>query len=469
MKQKKGFPGLLWLFGRDKGLPPHLAYLEQERPAGFWGFVREHRFAVIIVVVALVILLADVLSFGQGVAVRPLAKGELLPGLKLGRVLNNGPGSVDLGDYRDRLLILDFWSTMCGTCIEEMPGVAALQQRYPDQIKVIAIDFEAAARVEAFYGRRPELKALGIPVVVGDTLLKRLFPHRFEPHVVWIDHGRFVAATSGEQLTAKTVDSVLAHRVSGLRDKVDLAEWDQRHPAFNLSMAGPLRSLAPVYGSVFTGFVRGLLPRTGMVRDSVSGGDRWYFMNQDLASLYAYALQSPLPRVANRRLLLLKDSSIYLNNGAELAADWDEKHGYTFEVTVPAGTGRERVMAQLLLALRNNLGLEGRLEERVVDCLVLRKIAGPDMKSVVRSGQATDLRSLAFLLNKIPGSPPVVDECGKVADFNIALPADAASLKAWQTHLKSYGLRLVKGRRRLAFFVLEQADSSFKPNLNPIL
>jgi thiol-disulfide isomerase/thioredoxin len=476
MKLKIRFPGKLWPFGKDSKLPPQLAYLaEHDPPPTVRQFVMEHRFALLIVAVALIILLADVLSYGQNGKKKPLAKGQLLPELTLTPVLNNPSTSIRLSDYNDRLLILDFWSTICGTCIEEMPGVAALQKRYASQIKVVDIDFEPAARVEAFYGRRPELKTLGIPVAVQDTVLKMLFPHRFEPHVVWIDHGRYVAVTGGDQLNAKTVDSVLAKRISRLRDKADPAEWDQRRAAFNLSVAKPLQALAPVYTTIFTGFVKGLLPRAGMAKDSITGGERWYFVNQDLASLYSYALKSPLPRQANRRILALRDSCIYLNATNELQADWDEKHCYTFETTVPEGTTREQVLAQLLLSLRNNLGLECGLKKRAVDCLILQragKMYRQKKKISMSYGQTTDLRSLAFLLNKIPGAPPVVDECGKAGNFNIALPANPNDLHAWQAHLKSYDLRLVKGKRCLQFFVL--TDHGHKagapiPNTEPIL
>ena len=55
-----------------------------------------------------------------------------------------------------RPLLVNFWATWCVPCREEMPSLAALARRAPDQLVVLAIDVgESRARVGRFLERYP--------------------------------------------------------------------------------------------------------------------------------------------------------------------------------------------------------------------------------------------------------------------------------------------------------------------------
>ncbi len=56
--------------------------------------------------------------------------GQLAPGFTLTEL--NG-GEVALSDFRDRVVILDFWATWCSPCRASMPGLEALRARYQDK------------------------------------------------------------------------------------------------------------------------------------------------------------------------------------------------------------------------------------------------------------------------------------------------------------------------------------------------
>ena len=62
-----------------------------------------------------------------------------------------------LGDYKGKVLILDFWATYCPPCIEEIPHLKELQAKYGEQgLKVIGLHVggeEDAPRVPAFIDR----------------------------------------------------------------------------------------------------------------------------------------------------------------------------------------------------------------------------------------------------------------------------------------------------------------------------
>jgi len=52
--------------------------------------------------------------------------------------LNDGQNSVDLNQLHDKVIVLSFWATWCGPCIEEMPALEKLQRDLPN-VHVVSI------------------------------------------------------------------------------------------------------------------------------------------------------------------------------------------------------------------------------------------------------------------------------------------------------------------------------------------
>jgi cytochrome c biogenesis protein CcmG/thiol:disulfide interchange protein DsbE len=58
--------------------------------------------------------------------------------------LNDGAQSVDLAKLRGRVVVLNFWASWCGPCLEELPSLTALQQELPQvQIVTVSMDYDA--------------------------------------------------------------------------------------------------------------------------------------------------------------------------------------------------------------------------------------------------------------------------------------------------------------------------------------
>jgi thiol-disulfide isomerase/thioredoxin len=62
---------------------------------------------------------------------------------------------VRLDAFRGRTVVVNFWATWCAPCVEEMPSLARLREKFaPQGLEVIGVNFqENAARIRPFLER----------------------------------------------------------------------------------------------------------------------------------------------------------------------------------------------------------------------------------------------------------------------------------------------------------------------------
>jgi peroxiredoxin len=65
----------------------------------------------------------------NGHAIRPLPRGKEAPPFSLPRI-DGGPGEVSLGQFRGKVVLLDFWATWCRPCIAMMPTLHSLHEEW---------------------------------------------------------------------------------------------------------------------------------------------------------------------------------------------------------------------------------------------------------------------------------------------------------------------------------------------------
>lgn len=125
------------------------------------------------------------------------------------KILNHSTGSSSLAGLNDRLLILDFFGTWCAPCIRALPKLTSLQQRYPDQIRIVLVSDEPEEKLQAFIKQRADFS---LPVVVDES---KQFTQAFQPPaypytIVMNRAGKIIAIPAQEQLYEATIGQWLA-------------------------------------------------------------------------------------------------------------------------------------------------------------------------------------------------------------------------------------------------------------------
>lgn len=61
---------------------------------------------------------------------------------------------VDIGHYRGRVIVVNFWATWCPPCVQEMPEISEVNDEFAaDGVVVLGLGVDTANRIEAF-GRK---------------------------------------------------------------------------------------------------------------------------------------------------------------------------------------------------------------------------------------------------------------------------------------------------------------------------
>jgi peroxiredoxin len=70
-----------------------------------------------------------------------------------------------LAEWRGKLIVLNFWASWCGPCIEEMPLLDRTGKRLASRgVQVVGIAADSAAATQAFLARHP----VAYPILVDD-------------------------------------------------------------------------------------------------------------------------------------------------------------------------------------------------------------------------------------------------------------------------------------------------------------
>lgn len=71
-------------------------------------------------------------------AIREVKAGDEAP--EFVAELTNGE-KFNLADNKGKVVLINFWATWCGPCVEELPAIEKLQKEYGDKIEIVAVNY----------------------------------------------------------------------------------------------------------------------------------------------------------------------------------------------------------------------------------------------------------------------------------------------------------------------------------------
>ncbi|MBB5441272.1 thiol-disulfide isomerase/thioredoxin [Pedobacter sp. AK017] len=309
-------------------------------------------------------------------------------------MLNWPQPNLKLSELKGKLVLIDFWGTYCGPCINNMPHLAELQKEFKDQIRVVQTTTEDRKTVNDFF-KLSKLDTLNLPTATSDKITKAYFPHGSIPHVIWIDgKGKVVGITRSEYVNKKNIERILTTGSLDAPVKKDITDYNTHVPM----LSGGLGSyqLDPnmiQYSRTFlTGKMDGMPAwgnysyRTNQSQPIIVGG-----FNISISALYSSALvhQAKIGEKSfdidnycltfyDRVLWKAKDSSLFYWSG-RTEESWkkvpDDRKYFTYELVAPAEDSLT-VKQTMLEDLNHNFGkllkIKAGLEKVRMTCWVLK-------------------------------------------------------------------------------------------------
>ena len=296
-----------------------------------------------------------------------------------------GKKTITLNEYKDKLIILDFWATWCAPCIKSLHKLDSLQKKFGKRLAVMPSTYEAGDKALPAFKKR----GWNLPSVVGNTILKKYFPHTSIPHQVWIKEGKVLVLAGPASSTADNIEKALASRPFQVMMKEESnVKFDKNKPLLVDGNGGGAEAL------LYQSLVSKEISYDGA--GTVSRGNKLLIYNAAIQDLFWEAYRDTIMWSArvNRVVSTLSDSlnekvfwpkpssktdyasQIHLKN-------WRKDNLYCYSLILPKDIPRAQkhqiVKTDLNRFFGNFLGINARIENRLTPCLVITKLANKDI------------------------------------------------------------------------------------------
>lgn len=414
-------------------------------------------------ILSLAFLCAAVGSFSQnrpGSGIRPLTIGDTVPDLVFNNVLNYHSKTARLSDFKGKLVILDFWATWCGSCLNNLGKLDSLQGKLNDKLQVILVNSkntgDDSTKINDLFRvlRKTTGHSYPFPSLYNDTILSSFFNHQIIPHYVWIFEGTVRAITASYEISEENIVKIISERLNKLEVKKDI---NTQTPLF-INPEVPFSKLEQ-YSIFLKGQIAGL-PSGNRYRKSGSIIHGRAMSNSKLLSMFSNIGQNLIEGfTANRLVLEMNDSADFIfNEKIDSKQEWYKNNLYSYELIVPIKES-DKLYRYMLDDLNRYSGYYGTIAKREVLCLIL--VPGSNFKNKIddnKNLQYAGIRvhDLINRLNRLKTNHPVLNETGYDKEIHIPLPSISNDWIYVKKELNKYGLDLIEEKREIEMLILTQ-------------
>lgn len=394
-----------------------------------------------------------------------LAVGDMLPDFVIPKVIHSANRRIRTSDFKEKLLILDFWGTSCGTCIEALPHMEALQTHFGSQIMILPVTNEPEKHILEFWRRNRYVKNLKLPSVVEDKKFHGYFPHITVPHEIWIYKGKVIGITGHEYVDTRNIAAVLKGEKVNLALKYDFYKFNPEKPIFTtnskqIDLSNTRLSYSAICGYIPSADADGLVGTFDIYRDTINKTVRCYSLNRSIYNTYMLSLVAShhgkqlIPYESfhyapNHVIWEVADRSRYRYNKSDgYLQDWKIANAICFE-SLHSDTGQTdlQVHQSSIVELNRMFGLSVRWQRQKEKVFVIRK-KGKRQFGKVQPGKGIIIFELINKLNEQEDQPYVFDETGELSEQRDYLNSDILNhLNDMPRQLKKYGLEFASEER----------------------
>jgi thiol-disulfide isomerase/thioredoxin len=417
-------------------------------------------------IIGLAAMLLPILSGAQSPPVKALSVGDTVRDISLSPIINYPIASVNLLQFKNKLVLLDFMTSGCISCLEALPRLDSLQQKYKDQLQIFLITPESIKRVHSFLNRK-YMANISLPVIADDTTLSQIFPHTFISHDVLIKNQQVVAITFPEYIVDKNINSVLSNQKVNFPVKKDITLFQYGEPILHLNekVIPDLSYPASVFYSGVTGYLNNVPAKYSVVKDSAENIFRISMINFPVIQLYLRTFS--LVRLAPAFIIINGNKSRFAYDKEDgFYNQWLAQNTYCYEGAFPLNMPDSIIKIKIRNDLDFYLGLRVKMVKKNVVCWVIQKLPGGIIENndLIDNGDPASNASvddIIYLLNKKFGNTPVLDESGenerKMAGLKWDQCTDITFLKKT---LPRYGLQIHLMTRSVDLLQIEEAPTT---------